>query len=270
MEQDTIWMVSKANLSYKLGRQKKSIVTGIAIVLVAYVLCTGIALFGSKATFLLAQPLIFLAAGALHVYRMNNDLRNLTVSERWVFTLALTVTLLLLFTFFFFWNQFSWFMIFTGPSAFVLPFVLVELYRLYFEISYADARPWHPTNELSMSFPDIYVNGIPVCFKIIQGEGRSETLSVDFLPSVRMKPGEILVDIAQKQIRKGETEVPLFSADEVPFRWIFLTSDKLLWKRALDPNLTLSQNKIKYGNVIYALRMTEEEVDATLPDEEHD
>ena len=268
MEQNTLWIGNKLNLSYLQGRLKKSIVTGIALVLVAYAVCTGIALFGSKAAFLVAQPLIFLAAGALHVYKMNKDLHTLRVAERWLFTLSLTATLFLLFTFFFFWSQFSWFMVFTGLSAFLLPFVVLELYRLYAEISYAEARTWRPTAELSMSFPDIYVNGIPVCFRIIQGEGSRNSLSIDFLPSVRMKPGEILVDIAQKQKRKGENEFPLFSPEDVPYRWIFLTRDNLLWKRALDPSLTLSQNRIKYGNVIYALRVNEEDADLALPEEE--
>ena len=47
MEQNTLWIGNKLNLSYLQGRLKKSIVTGIALVLVAYAVCTGSALFGS-------------------------------------------------------------------------------------------------------------------------------------------------------------------------------------------------------------------------------
>ena len=143
----------------------------------------------------------------------------------------------------------------------MLPFVLLEMYRLYAEISYADAKSWYPSQELTMTFPDIYVNGFPVCFKIIQGENARDVLSIDFLPSVRMKPGEVLVDIAQKQKRQGEKEILLANAAGEPYHWIFLTREKWLWNRALDPALTLSQNKIKYGNVIYALRVKENAVD---------
>jgi hypothetical protein len=271
MEQNSVGIISKATFVYKMGRQKRAVAACFIIVLLSFLLCVVLAFFSGEAVFLLIQALVFLVAGTVQVYQLNKELHRLSVVQRWLFSLSLAGTLLLLFAFFFLLqNRFSWFMIIAGPAAFLFPFVLLETYRLYLQVSYAGAKTWYPSHELSMTFPDIYVNGFPVCFKIIQGEGSKDVLSIDFLPSVRMKPGEVLVDIAQKQKRQGGKEILLANAAGETYHWIFLTRDKLLWNRALDPALTLSQNKIKYGNVIYALRVKENAVDVTLPDDEQE
>lgn len=264
-------MISKAMFVNKMGQQKRAVATCFAVVLLSFLLCVGLAFFLAEAVFLPIQEFIFLFAGALLVYRLNKDLRRLSVVRQWFFCFSLAGTLLLLLAFFYLMqNRFSWFMIIAGPAAFLFPFILFETYRLYLQVSYAGAKTWYPSGELTMTFPDIYVNGFPVRFKVIQGEGSKDVLSIDFLPSVRMKPGEILVDIAQKQKRQGGQEFELANAAGEPYRWIFLTRDMLLWTRPLDPALTLSQNKIKYGNVIYALRVKENPVGLTLPDDEQD
>lgn len=261
MEQDTFRMTGKTMLTDKLGQQKGAMATSFILVLLTFIVCMVIAFFSNESVFLLLEALLFLVAGTAHVFLLNKELPGFSATQRWLFTFSLAGTLVLLFALFYFsQSRFTWLFMVSGPSAFLLPFTVLDVYRLYNQVSAAGMKTWYPVSELSATYPAIYVNGIPVCFKIILGEGREDRLSIDFLPSVRLKPGEILVDIAQKQKRQSGYDIPLLDENGEPYRWVFLTPDRLLWKRALDPGLTLSQNRIKYGNVIYAVRVEEENV----------
>lgn len=258
MEQHTFWMTGKTRLTDKLGQQKGAMATCFIIILLTFIVCMVVAFFLNESLFLLVEGLLFLAAGTVHVWMLNKELPGFSHTQRWLFTFSLAGTVVLLFALFFLLqSRFSWLFMVSGPSAFLLPFTALEIYRLYNQVAEAGMTTWYPVSEFSATYPAIYVNGIPVCFKIIMGENREDRFSIDFLPSVRLKPGEILVDIAQKQKRQGGYDIPLLDENGEPYRWVFFTPDQVLWKRALDPALTLSQNRIKYGNVIYAVRVEE-------------
>lgn len=258
MRHDTLWMAKKLSFAFKTGWQKSPLVHLLTLVVLAFVLSLCTALFRNESVFWAAQSLLFLTTGLLLLWKLNTDWPTLTVSQRWVLTFSLAGTACLLFGLFFLWqSRFSWWVMLVGPAAFLLPFVLTELYRLYWQLSYAGAGAWVPTTELQASYPDIYVNGIPVRFVIIQGEAGADTLTVNCLPSVRMRPGEILADISQKRKKQGESEVHFMAPDGRPYQWIFLTRDQLLWRRPLQPLLTLSQNKVHYGYVVYAMQVNE-------------
>jgi hypothetical protein len=269
MKQNTLWMDKESTLTYKIGQQKSSVTTCIAIVLIAFAISLCVALFWSFAVFSVAQIIIFLIAGSLHLYKLEKDLTMLTTTEKWICTLALGAAILVLYSCSALGGvRMPLVMILAGPGAFIKPFILSEMYRLYQQIAYADAKTWYPVNEMTQSYPDIYPNGVLVRFRIIYGGSRSERFSFQLRTSARMNVGEIFYDVVQKQKKQRLNDIALMNHEQEPFHWVFSTMDMLLWKRTLDPGLSLLQNRVKENSVIYAERVVEEESNFPVQDQD--
>ncbi len=256
MEQNTLYLDKKPTFTYKIGRQKGAVATCMGIVVVAYAISVFVFHLAGHAAFFIVQPIFFIVAGTVHLYIMDKHLQMLTAAERWLYTLTIAAAIPVLFGFSPLWGislQFG--IIMVGFSAFFLPFLLSELWDLYWQISYSGAKVWHLSPEKAIDYPDLYLNGIPVRFRIISGEPGEGMLTVKFQASAKMDLGDIFCDMAQKHNRKSSRKVELSDKEQQPFHWIFTTKDTLLWKRTLDPEKSLRKNRLNDYAVIYAQRV---------------
>lgn len=259
MDKETLFVDKKTTLTYKISQQKGAVATSIAAVMLAYALCAFAWLFfDSSLMVLLMMPVLFIIVGALHVFLVGRHLGMLTIAEQWVYTLFVAATVLLLSSSSSLWElQLPLNSLFVAPSAFLLPFVLSQMWRLYVRISYGGAKTWQPELDSDTEYPDIYIKGIQVRFRVIPAHPEIPRFSVRFQASNKMVLGEVFIDMLQKQIKKGLPSEILFPPGRQKDEWVFYTRDKLLWKRTLDPDQSIRRNRLKEKKVIYARRVTE-------------
>lgn len=267
MEQKTLLLTKRSSFTGKIGQQKGAVAFSLAVAVAASILAVVLALFTNDLIFSIAQPLLFLVAGALHYNRMLQDLPVLTPTERWLYSLCIAATILLLLGCSWFWGAYLQVItLLAGPGAFLLPLALAELWRLYVKISFAEPKVWKLTTEMDETYPAIYITGIPLRFKIIDEEAEDSAGIIQARALQRMRLSEAFCDTVQKQNKKGEQGIALTDAEQRPTRWIFYTNDMVIWKRTLDPNLSIIKNNLKRNAVVYAQRLRDEEND--LPNNE--
>lgn len=261
MKQNTLWVDKEPTLSYKMGQQKTAVAVVLSAVLTAYILSICVALFWSSAAFTIAQPLLFLAVGLLHVYRLKNDFRLLTATQKWIYTLAVAATIFLLFAIAPVWGlRFSFLTMVAGAVAFLLPAVLAELLQTYVQFAFGNATTWQATNEGSLTYPDVYMAGMPVRFKIMLEENEKPSFQTKFRTLAEMNLGEVFYDMAQKQNKKGIDTIDLFDDQKHPYRWLFFTYNFLGLIRPLDSKRSLHSNHLRKNSTIYAQRLLANDV----------
>lgn len=257
MEQNTLWVNKESSLGHKISQQKNSVVILLAVVLAAYVLSVCVAFFWSNAAFAIVQPLFFLAIGIFHFYRLESDFQSLTATQKWIYTVVVATTVFLLFWIASLWGiRFSFLAMLAGAVAFLLPFVLSELAKTYLQLAFGNAALWQVTNEASLTYPDVYLKGIPFRFKLMEEESGNVFFQTEFRTLTDMRLREVFYDMMQKQTKKGIDSAALFNDEKRPYRWLFFTSNFPGWSRALDPNLTLAENNLKKDSVVYVQRLS--------------
>lgn len=257
-EQNTWALPKKVTLTGKISQQKGAVAYSLVMVILASTLTVAVAVLASDAVFSVVQPFLFLIVGSLHLRRLRWDLHNLTGAEKWLYTLFMAATILVLLGCSWFWGvYFSAVTLLAGPCAFLVPFVLAELWQVYAEISYGEAKVWKLTSELDNEYPAIYITGVPIRFKVMDTEAEASFGLIETRALPRMKLAEAFCDTVQKQNKKAEQPIHLVDAAQKPTRWVFYTNDMVVWKRSLDPELSIIKNKLKRNAVIYVQRLPE-------------
>jgi hypothetical protein len=257
MKDDTLLLKKEHSFWEKMGQQKSAVMACLAVVILVFALYLGSRWGLGDSVLMVMVPVLFLLAGMAHLVLMDRKLPAFSITEKWTFTLLLSVMLLaLLSASRLLNNTVPWQQVLGGTAAFLLPFTLADLWRLHVLISYSGARQWQPPVESATDFHSIYLTGIPVRFQIIQ-ESQEESIGViPFLASGRMTLGDVFCDMTQKQVKKGLPAVTLKSSDTSG--WIFFTNDFFFWNRALDPHQSLYKNRVGKNAVIYAQRVSRE------------
>lgn len=259
MERDTFVFDKKTVFNLKTGAEKLALAGIIAAILVAFAIFVGFALSWDNLFSELIRLLIFLFAGVFHVYVMRRNFTQISFAGEWIYTLAATGLLVLLFGCSAFWGlQFPVQLALSCTSAFLLPFVLSEMWRAKLQVAYEGIKIWFPTTEAEAKYPEFYFNSTPMQFRIIQGKG-APNVAIRFKVSNEMNLGKIFFDLAQNK-NMSETEIALSNALKKPYHWVFFTPDWLILNRVLDPEKTLSGNGLKEEAVIYAQRVFQDDI----------
>lgn len=256
MKHNTLLFDEKPGLTYKASHQKLSLAISLAAALIAFALSVCTNLFWSHAAFALVQPLAFLAVGVLHINGLEKNFRNLSHLQKWVYAIMIAVTIFLLFGLSSYWKlHLSLLSMVTGPLAFLLPAVVAETFRNYIQLTLGQGSVWQPTREAFITYPDVYMKGIPVLFHVLTEPARSDNVSTTFRVLPEMKLGEAFCNMTQKQANKGTGAVSLFDDEKKLYHWTFFTRNTLGLSRVLDPNLSLVENNLGKKSVVFAQRL---------------
>lgn len=256
MKHDTLLFDEKPALTYKAGHQKLSVAISLAAALVAFALSVCADLFWSHAAFALLQPLVFLTVGILHNIGLEKNSRTLTGVQKWIYTTAIAVSIFLLFGLSSLWKlHLSLLEMFAGTAAFLLPSVVAETFRNYIQLTLGQGGAWQPTREAFITYPDVYMKGIPVLFHVLTEPARSDNVSTTFRVLPEMKLGEAFCNMTQKQAKKENGTVALFDNENKLYHWAFFTRNTFGLSRVLDPNLSLVENNLGKKSVVFAQRL---------------
>ncbi len=258
MKNETLLLKRNPATNNDVGRDKKAVGIALVGVITAYLLFTAAAFWWPSLSLPAALSLFFLGAGVFHTWRLKQHSPSLASKQEWLFTTALAFIVLLLLSASVVWGlPLSFRNRLAGAGAFFLPFVLVELWLIYAAMSYEGAIPWQAKADGGNNFPSIYLNGLPVKFRIISEADKKALGPVSFLASGKIPLGEVFNDMVQKQGKKEGQFLSLLNDEDEPSAWIFYTNDMLIWNRVLNPAKSLRANGVRKNAVIYAQRVTD-------------
>lgn len=236
-------------------RDKKVVYAPVAtLVVLACAAAVGLGFFCSLRVLCVALPLLFFTAGMLYAKYLSTA--AILPGERLSSTVLSSATILLLLAGANVWlKNMPWTTVGAGAAAFFLPVVWNRLWQHYLLLTVDMSKIWQPANESKVQYPAIYITGMPVCFKISERQDGLAERTVHSRVLAEMKLSEVFFDTVQKQNKKGEGWIDLAPAGQPACCWIFFTTRLFLWKRTLDPALSVVQNGLRKNAVVYALRI---------------
>jgi hypothetical protein len=242
----------------KLGQNKKNVTAFGALLVIVSLLLGSTVFFMNSRIATLVQLTGFTALGYMHVSIMQGNLAVLEPAEKLVYSLLLAAcAFIFLSAFYLFTDNYPLLLIVAACCAFLLVYVLGELWRLYYQISESNVIPWYYTGELSSQQATVFLNSIPIQVKIqIEQHGRVE-YPIAFRAPVKMKLGTIFYHMIKEQNESGKIPVDFIDRNNKPFGWVFFTPSFTGWTKALDPEATLIESKINPNAVIIARRIPE-------------
>jgi hypothetical protein len=242
----------------KLVQNKKNFAAFGALVGVTSLLLASTVFFMNGRTATLVQVIGLMALGYVHVAMMKGKLAVWEPVEKLLYSLLLAfVIILFLSSVYLFTPTFPLAVILAGSSAFLLAYVLGELWVSYKRISDSRVTPWFYSNSLTPNQATVFLNSIPIRVKIqIEERGRVEYV-IAFRAPVKMKLGLIFYHVIKEQNESGKTPVELLDNNGRPFGWVFFVPSLAGWSKSLDPEATLIENQIGPNAVIIARRVPE-------------
>jgi len=259
MEQEAIAIEQKTVTGQGAASGKLAFASNMLVLVIASAAIIALFQFWRHPLSFLLQCVIFILAGVVHVSFVRTRLPLVTVAGEWIYTLVMTVLAAGLLRSAELWGPvLPLRLILTCAAVFLLPFVLSETWQAKLQLAWQNARAWYPSKERLVQYPSFYFNSTPVQFRIHPGKGGSKE-SIVFRVSNEMSLGQIFFDLVQNKLRKHGKEIALTDAGRNPFHWMFFTADGVLFSRALDPEKTIGQNRLKENAVIYAQKIYEQD-----------
>jgi hypothetical protein len=259
MENNSLYLEDKLDFTYKANRQKGGIAACVLVVVATFLLYLFAVLWWGHPLLYKGLPALFLLSGCAHLFLLQKNLTAFSLAEQWLFTVAMTAMLAGLLGFSSIWDdKLSWQVILAGACAFLLPFTIAELWRVYSDISFSGFRYWQLSDEKADDLPAIYLKSIKVRFKVIQepAVGRGGIIPVS--ASARMTLSEVFFAMVQQQNKAGSYAIALRSRELEPYAWVFYKMDMQLWYRSLDPDKSLQENGIGKNSMIYVQRVSKD------------
>lgn len=240
----------------KLGQNKKKVAAFSAFLIVASLVLGGTVFFMNSRVATLVQLIGFLALGYMHVSVMRGNLSILEPTEKLVYSLLLLASVFIFLSgFYLLTNKYPLLNVLASSCAFLLVYLLGELWRLYNHISETSITPWYYSGDLSSNQATVFLNSIPIRVKIqIEQHGRVE-YPIAFRAPVKMKLGMIFYHMIKEQNESGKTSIDFTDRNNKPFGWVFFTPSFAGWSKTLDPEATLIESKIGPNAVIIARRI---------------
>lgn len=245
------------NFREKLIRHKKNVLA------FALLLVFGSILFGCAS--LLFRPHVvtylqvggFLLLGYFNTLMLQGNLSVLSATERFVYSLFAAFAVGCLLTVFHFASDnYAWFSVLAGSCAFLLPYSLMELWKLYSSMQSGSVKTWAYTDELASQKSTTFLNSIPVRFRVRLGAQGKNELPVSFRAPVRMQLGLIFYHLVQEQNSTGKNAIPLADEAKVPYQWQFFTTG-INGKRYLDPETGLLENGVRENAIVFVQQVIE-------------
>jgi hypothetical protein len=240
----------------KLVQNKKNVTAFSALLIIACLALGSTVFFMNSRLATLVQVIGFLALGYVHTSNMQGNLAVLEPAEKLVYSLLLAASVFIFLSIFYLiTTTYAVLVVLVGSSAFLLLYVLGEMWRLYNHVSKSNVNPWYYTGDISSQQATVFLNSIPIRVKIqIDQQGRVE-YPVAFRAPVKMKLGTIFYHIIKEQNESGKTPVDFTDLNNKPFGWVFFTQSFAGWNKPLDPEATLIESQIGPNAVIVARRL---------------
>lgn len=206
----------------------------------------------------LFQLLLFFAFGNVYVLQRQIFLnqKDSVKPRNYMLPVAISLCIILSGLYLLFSRQ-MWMMAFSSMAAFMLPFFLKLCWSLFTAIPEKKYDTWIPRKGVS-DRASIFIDSLSVKLKLCR-----HLLDVpDKVYKVHaphyIKLGDFFSHFLTEQNRNPDTSVEDTDDNENKYAWEFFATDLYgLQLRRLDPYLTLVENKIRKGAVIYLRRITQ-------------
>ena len=210
-------------------------------------------LFDSRFLFLI-QLICFLSLGGLYTVVVHKKLSVIEKKEAFPYALFLSFAILIFLTVAsFVFNGIAFFDVVAFASAFLLPSVVAESWRLYQAIPEADHAAWYYTSEIPAQPIFVYLDKKPIRLKLVMNHVRS--FEVPTMTPTSLNLGTAFYYIAKDLDNSGERLQFFLTEEKQPYGWVFYIKKLGFWKRYLNPEDTLEENNIKANTVIVAKRL---------------
>lgn len=242
----------------KLVQNKKNVTAFTILLVIACLVLGSTVFFRSSNIAKVVQLTGFLFLGYRHVSIMQGNLAVLSPVEKLVYSLLLaTGVFLFLSVFYLLTTSYSLLNSLAASCAFLLVYVLGELWRLYNCISESSITPWYYSDNLSSNQATVFLNSIPLRVKVqIERNGRVE-YPIALRAPVKMKLGLIFYHMIKEQNESNKIPVDITDRNNQPYGWIFFTPTIAGWSKPLDPEATLIESNIKPNALIIVRRVAE-------------
>lgn len=256
MNEPVVQQFSFQQFFRKLTQYRRPVVSLIISSVAAIVLFIISVYFFDDTFYKPIQLILFLGLGFIHVLLLKHCSNTFSGLEKLVYTLLFSAVIIFLLAVFYFFNQqFRFNSVLAAVCAFLLPYTISILWQLFSEITLARYAPWFYRNDLPLQKSTLFLNSIPIRFKVLLGE--NENLKISFRAPVRLKLGLLFYHMVQEQNSKESGLVDLTDESKKAYGWEFSTSAFGIWHRNLDPEKTLLENSIKGNSIIIARRITD-------------
>jgi hypothetical protein len=240
-------------LKDKLIQSKKDVLAFSMLLLIACALFGSTIFFSGSSVVKLFQIAGFLVIGYIHVTIIKGNLAALTSTEKLIYSLLLAIGIFIILSVVYsFSNRYTALFALANSCAFLLPYIMEELWRLFGNISSGEPMLWYYTDDLPMHKSTIFLNSIPIHFKVQMEQNGQGEYTIAFRAPVRMKLGLIFYHMMQEQNDNGRTLIDFSDEKAKPFGWLFFTPGIGGWNKYINPDTTLIENGIKQNAVIVA------------------
>lgn len=260
MKQESIVIDKKTTLHLKTSSERMTVAGTVVVVGAAFAISICLSLFWNHALSPFLQVLVFLVAGIVHTNTISKASNTLSANGEWVYTLVTTAVILaLLGSARFLGPDFPLYLIVSSACAFLFPFSVHDMWKAHVQLALEDARVWQPTHEKEAAYPAFYFNNTPMRFRVLQGRGLP-SVKLKFKVSNELPLGKIYYDLVENKTNKPATVIPLANAHQIPYHWVFFTTDSFVLTRPLDPAKTLAENGLHENKIIYVQKVSPADV----------
>ncbi len=245
-------------LKDRLVQNKKNVLTFIALLVVACCFLSSSFFVAGYMVAKLIQVAGFIAIGYMHISMLKGPLASLTFRDKQVYSIVLaTIIVIISLLFGAVTHRFHPLLSLACACAFLLFFVVDELWNFYAAATETKPALWYYSSDLAIHQGTVFLNSLPVKVKVqIDQQGRVENI-IRFRAPVKMKLGLVFYHMVQDQNRNGQTPVDFIDRNNQPYGWAFFTAPPIGLSRYLDPEESLVENGIKPNATIIVRRVSD-------------
>lgn len=256
MDEREVQAFSFLQLGNKMAQDKKKVISSFLYLLAASLLVAVIFFLVNIQLGKFVLLIGFLSIGSLYWNALKNRFAALTNLEMLMVTVLMATGILILLSgVFFFFQPHRFLSVFVAVCGFLLPFCVGMLWPLFKKMTETEVSLWYYANDLSLQKSTVFLNSIPIRFKVQLSEEEYQDHSISFRAPVRMKLGLIFYHMVQEQNANRKSDLTLTDENDQAYGWMFFTVSIGGWTKNLDPDSTLVENNIKQNTLIIARRM---------------
>ncbi len=204
-----------------------------------------------------AQVILFVAFGYIYISPKQNFLKPQPVEKQKNHIIFITFLLcIFLSAYYILLKKDVWLMAFSSSAAFVLPFILKLTWHLFTSIPPKEFNTWFPRDRTVTEKASVSLDSLLVRLKITQHVSDiDEKIYTVFIPQ-HVKPGDFFSRFLAEHNTHIASSIEDIDTKGNKYAWeFFITGFYGLQLRRLNPDLTMSENKIKTDAVVYIKRL---------------
>ena len=233
---------------------KKSAIPFVALLFIAC-LVTGCAHFFYNGRFIfLMQLCTLLLLGCVYVNFMHKKDIDADGNDAFIYSLFIAIAMLAaLSAVYYFAGRLQFMNIVYFSSAFLLPGVIMESWRLFIDLPSGQKQVWFYAKEIPEEPLFVYLENKPVRVKIIIDD--IPPFTVLTAAPLTLPLGMAFFYILKKEDGSRHWLKQFVKEDGRPYGWVFYSTNYGLWKTYFNPEENLHRNGIRSNSLIVAKRI---------------